>query len=367
MGNSVSLSDRLKNRRRELLQIITDKTKIDVHRECLVSVSECEDNKVVRGHLIPMAWLRVIAQDNKIMAFAKVPVHTFRDEEGEEFLLPVTKREIKQTLIGRFSCQKHEQIFFPVDQREPDITDSTNLNLLLYRSIIAQMWAQRRMVRAWDAFVNEAPNDEVAKIIANTYRDNCTGLSHYKAQVERCLFPKKCAACNYGSKRCENIVHKIRELRGAPVLAVAQFSDGGRTRILYDGEEQITANCGITIFPTSTGHTVVEHYFMEEKLIWEKENSLWPNLQKKSGKYLEETVSLLAMDYCENIAMNPKHWDKFGKKRQIAIRRRFTETIDTPVGTLERLQRQAERQLPTPLPEYVPNRRLLNLFRSDRY
>lgn len=367
MENPMSLSDMPENQRKELLQIVTDKTKIDAYHECLVSVSDCE-GKVVRGHLIPMAWLRVIDEDNQVMAFAKAPVHTFRDEEeGEDFVLPVTKREIKQTLIGRFSCEKHEQIFFSVDRKEPDITDTTNLNLLLYRGIIAQMWGQRRLVRAWDALLNEVPNDKAVRVIVDTFRHNCTDLSHYKAQVERCLFPDKCATCNYGSKQCANIVHKTRELRGDPVLAVAQFSDGGRTRILYDGEEQITANCGITIIPTSSGHTVVEHYFAEEKPIWGKENSLWPNLQTKSGKELEETVSMLALDYCENIAMNPKHWDKFGKKRQRAIRERFTATIDTPLGSIEKMQRQAERQLPTELPKYVPNRRLLNLFRADRY
>ena len=366
MGSPLSLSDMPENQRRVLLQIITDKTKLSAYEECLVSGSDCAD-KIVRGHLIPMAWLRVIDEDNQVMAFAKAPVHTFRDEEGEDFVLPVTKREIKQTLIGRFSCEKHEQIFFPVDKKEPDITDATNLNLLLYRGIIAQMWGQRRLVRAWDALLNEVPCDKAVRAVVDTYRHNCTDLSHYKAQVERCLFPKKCATCNYGSKQCKKIVHKTRELRGAPVLAVAQFSDGGRTRILYDGEEQITANCGITIFPTSSGHTVVEHYFAVEKLIWGKENSLWPNLQTKSGKELEETVSMLALDYCENIAMNPKHWDKFGKKRHRAIRERFTETIDTPFGSIEKMQRQAERQLPTHLPDYVPNRRLLNLFRADRY
>lgn len=363
MGRSLSLSDMPENQRNALLQIITDKTKIDAYQECLISGSDCSD-KIVKGHLIPMGWLRVIAEDNQTIAFAKSSAHTFRYVEAEH---PVTKRAIKQTLIGRFSCEKHEQIFFPVDQKEPDITDTTNLNLLLYRGIIDKMWGQRRLVRAWDALLNEAPNDKAVRVIADTFRHNCTDLSHYKAQVERCLFPKKCATCNYGSKQCANIVHKTRELRGDPVLAVAQFSDGGRTRILYDGEEQITANCGITIFPTSSGHTVVEHYFAEEKPIWGKENSLWPNLQTKSGKELEETVSMLALDYCENIAMNPKHWDKFGKKRQLAVRERFTATTDTPFGSLEKMQRQAERQLPTELPKYVPNRRLLNLFRADRY
>ena len=372
MGSPLSLSEMPENQRKAILQIITDKTKVDAHHECLVSVSDCE-GKVVKGHLIPMAWLRVIAQDNKVMAFAKSPVHVFRDELDDEFFIQVTKRGIKQTLIGRFSCAKHEQIFSPVDQREPDITDTTNLNLLLYRSIIAEIWAQSQMVRALEAILNEVPNDAEFRLSISMHRSNLRNLSRYKGQVEHCLFPeKKCARCAYGTKQCKKIVHKTRELRGAPVLAVSQFPEGSKARILYGGpkpELQVIANCGITIFPTSAGHTIVEHYFTEEKQIWKQKNAHWPNLQSKSGKALEEAVSLLALDYCENIAMNPKHWDKFGDKRQGAIRKRATETIFTPFNTPEHIQQQSERQrlIASSPSEHVPNRRLLNLFRSDRY
>lgn len=372
MGSPLSLSEMPENQRRRILKTITDKTKVDAHHECLVSVSDCEDNEVVRGHLIPRAWLRVIAEDGQVMAFAKSPIDVLRYDE-EEFLIQVTKREISQTLIGRFSCKKHEQIFSPVDQREPDITDTTNLNLLLYRSIIAEIWTQSQIVRGLDAILNEVPNDAEFRLAISMHRSNLRNLSRYKGQVEHCLFPeKKCARCAYGAKQCKKIVHKNRELRGAPVLAVAQFPEGSKARILYGGPEpelQVIANCGITIFPTSDGHTIVEHYFTEEKQIWEQKNAHWPNLQDRSGKALEEAVSLLALDYCENIAINPKHWDKFGKKRQGAIRRRATETIFTPFSTPEHIQQQSERQrrAASSPSEYVPNRRLLNLFRADRY
>ena len=370
MGSPSSLAEMPENQRRAMLQIITNKTKVDAHRECLVSVSDCE-GKVVKGHLIPMAWLRVIAQDNKVMAFAKSPIDVLR-YDGKEFLIPVTKEESKQTLIRRFSCEKHEQIFFPIDTTDLDITDNKNLNLLLYRSAIAEIWSQSQIVRALDAVLTKVPNDEALRLTVVMNRRNIRNLSHYKAQVERCLYPDECARCDYGSKQCKNIVHKTRELRGAPVLAVAQFSEGSAARILYDGpkpELQVIANCGITIFPTSEGHTIVEHYFAEEKQIWKQKNAHWPNLQNKSGKALEEAVSLLALDYCENIAMNPKHWDKFGNKRQDAIRKRATETIFTPFSTPEHIQQQSERQrrAASSPSEYVPNRRLLNLFRADRY
>lgn len=370
MGSPMSLSEMSENQRRKILQIITDKTKIDAHHECLVSVSDCE-GKVVRGHLIPMAWLRVIAEDSQVMAFAKSPVDVLRYDE-EEFLIQVTKRGISQTLIGRFSCEKHEQMFFPVDKKEPDTTDATNLNLLLYRSIIAEIWAQSQIVRGLYATLDEVPNDADFRRTLSMHRSNIRNLSRYKAQVERCLFPEKCATCNYGSKQCKKIVHKTRELRGVPVLAVAQFPEGSKARLLYDGAKpglQVIANCGITIFPTSGGHTVDEHYFAAEKPIWEQKTAHWPNLKTKSGKALEEAVSLLALDYCENIAINPNVWDKFGEKRQGAIRKRASETIFTPFSAPEHIQQQSERQrlVASSPSEYVPNRRLLNLFRADRY
>lgn len=357
MTSPLSLADMSENRRRELFQILTDKTKPDAYQECLVSVSDCEGSEVVRGHLIPNAWLRVIAEDSHVMAFVKTPFHRFRGEEGE--IVQVTRRGINQTLTGMFSCKKHEQIFYPVDQRDLDITNTTNLNLLLYRGIIAQMWTQRLAARAWNDFSKEVPIADMDRLVADMHRRNSLGLFYYKAQVENCLFPEKCKTCNYGSKRCVKIVHKTRKLSGDPVLAVAEFPQGSRAIDI--------ANCGITIFPTSGGHTVIEHCFTEEEGIWGKGNPLWPNLQSKSGKALEEAVSMRVLDYCENIAMNPTHWDKFGKKRQDAIRARATETMPTPFNSPERMQQQATWPLRAPLSDYAPNRRLLNLFQDKRY
>lgn len=332
------------NQRRHILQLITDKTKIARYKECLVAGEH--QGAIVEGHLIPRSWLRKIDLEGKVMAFMTLPIAQTPPPQ-------LVGSGVCNT--GSFTCGEHENFFRPVDDPDADLSDLRNLNLLVYKAIIATLWRQKLLLGGYESALDETPDNEMFQEHRHIIRQHIIGLRHYKREVERCLNPQNCRWCN--GRECKTVAHKVLHIRGEPILAVADFTSGIRTEVNPVRGTVRKANWGLTVRPSEKGHTVALHYFREERAIVEPTVEQMSRLQ---GRHLHAMVSCLIVDHLENIAISPATWSNFGKRRQAIVDRFRSEIPDIGFGPAERIAKwERDRLDPHPTP---PNRHQLNLF-----
>lgn len=345
------VSERDRNR---ILQILTDHTKRDAHQVCLAM--GFHQGVIARGHLMPKSWLRQLSVAGHVYVFAQLPISGFwRDPEHGLNIPRWTGVDVAAT--GRFTCEEHEKLFGPIDSVNPNLRDSRTLNLMVYKPILAGSWQKQLLHKAWAAVLAAVPGDEAFEKDIRNCSQQMIGLEHYQREIEQCLNPPTCRRCQ--GQACKVVGHVVRHMPGSPAIVVSQFSDGIRMRLdAFRGTLQPIANWGITVLPTERGHSVVLHYFREETNIM---HHAIDKMHSLNGRRLQEYVSSLILDNCENIAISPKAWNTFGTKKQQAITERFiSELAALSYGPLDHMVELEARRLN---PESaIPNPRQINLF-----
>lgn len=343
--------DLTENESRSIAQMLTDKTKPHQYKECLVSGEH--KGQIAKGHLIPRSWLTEISLRSKVMMITEPPINLFWGNRDRAISVG-----IGDATTGFFTCEEHEKLFFPIDAKDPDLSSAQSLTLMMYKAIISQLWSQKLMKKAYESILQETPSNEPAQIILWNHKDREQGLTAYKEKIEQCLYPSSCTKCM--GQECQSIAHKVWHIAGNPAMAVSQHTDGARAKTApHQGTEQKIVHWGFTVLPTGKGHAAILHYYRDEE---HDLYSLFGGLFKAQGKKLQSELSVLMLDYCENIAISPTHWERLGTKRQQAILQRFwAEMPDFGFGTKEQIEKWERDRLSSE--KYVPNMRQLNLFR----
>lgn len=342
------------NERKRILQILTEYTKPDAHQVCLVKGPH--KGAIVKGHLTPESWLRRIASDNHVYAFAKLPISAPYGNPNDGFDLPQLMG-VRVAFTARFTCREHEKLFNPIDSVSANLRDQRNLNLMAYKAILAGLWQKQLLHQAWTAVLSEVPEDEAFRLDLRNSRQQMIGLEHYCREMEQCLNPQNCGRCK--GQDCKVVGHEVRHISGSPSVAVSQFSDGTRMRVdRVRRTRQPVANWGITVMPAERGHSVILHYFRQEyDIMCDNIESI----RSLSGHRLQEYLSPLILDHCENIAIGRKTWNAFGAKKRKAITERYvSEAPETPYGPPERVAEMEYRRLNPDQP--IPNPKQINLF-----
>ena len=346
------------NERNRIVQRAVDFTKRKAYKECLVQ-GECK-GPIVGGHLIPRAWLKSICDENEnVRAFAELPINVFGADCGENHF-PVPDH-INNVFVGSFTCRRHEEMFSPIDDPDPDLTDYRNLNLMLYKPILATLWRQKLLLQMAQDSLAEVPQREPFQFEVRLQQQRIKGLEYYKRQVERCLSPQTCRRCRGG--KCKVIGHKIFHIPGEPALALSDFSDGvmERRNPRFNSVERIM-NWGMTVLPLSRGHKVIFHHFIEEESIAEPVGQMLSRLQ---GKKLQGQISYRILKSFEHLAISAARWEQFGKRRRSAILDVFLNEIpDIGFGTMEEILKWEKDRFKPDLG--APNPNQLNLFNPDK-
>ena len=318
MTNELHIPELPENEAKRIGQLMIEMLKRKKFRKC--SAVGIHSGIVVQGHLAPRPWLRAIAKSDEVYVFAPYSPNT-AFISGDEIEMPV-REHINNALTRYFTCEEHEKMFFPVDRFEPDLSNLKNIHLVLYRSILAQLWLEDLVRRAFRRVSEESPEDEMYAAMARVHAEHVLGLRHYKKEAERCLDPERCRRCRGGP--CSVIGYQSRHIRGKPGIAASQFSSGARLNRRnyseYERHLEMVASCGITVLPTTQGHTFLYHYFLEEQQLIQTELD---HIATIHGRKLEAYISAILLSDCENIAISPLFWDDLSKRRQQAIRNRF--------------------------------------------
>ena len=347
------------NERNRVSQISVDLTKRKAYRSCL-AVGQCKGD-VVGGHVIPRSWLRKICdKDGRVRVFSQLPLNIFKEDFDEAPHFPGMEH-FNNAFVGSFTCQGHEELFFPIDSPDPDWNDSRILNLMVYKPIIAGLWREKLLLQSTEAELAEVPESELFQSMVELQRQRVIGLEHYKKQTEECLNPWSCKKCNGGT--CQVIAHKIFEIPGEPALAVSDFSDGIRTRINPRfGLVEYIVNWGITVLPVDWGHKVVFHHFVEEESTLEPMSRRLAALQ---GRKLQGEICYRILKSFENIAISPERWKQIGEARRQAIFDVFNnEMPEVGFGSWDTVMKWERERFRPDMP--APNPNQLNLFNANK-
>ncbi len=359
MIRKLYVPDMPQNERNRIAQIAVDLTKRKAYRECL-GVGGCQ-GAIEGGHVIPRAWLRRICDDaGMVRVFAKLPINVFRSNPEDIAQIPVLEHYQKAT-VGSYTCRKHEEMFSPADNPDVDLSDYSNLNLILYRPVLATLWLQKLLLQQAEAILSEMPQSEVSQREVELQRQRVMGLEHYKRLTEECLNPQTCKRCK--GQKCKAIGHKVFLIPGEPAIAVSDFTDGIMTRANPRfGVVQPIMNWGMTVLPYNKGHKVIFHHFIEEEKIITPVSRVISNLQ---GGKLQGQISYWILKTFEMIAISPKRWEQFGNSRREAILDVVVNEVpDTGFGSMERIQQWERDRFKPILPASNPHQ--INLFNPNK-
>ena len=352
-------TEHTENERKRIHQLFTSKLKRKGFKKCMVGKGCC--GSIVKGHFVSKSWLGAISTEDEVYVFSPFSPPGV----GEDELAIPAKDHVNRALTRYFTCEGHEELFFPIDRFNPDLESLKNIHLVLYKAIVAQMWLEHWILDAYRTLAEESSGDELFRVSARVNAEHIQGLQFYKRETERCIDPERCRRCQGGP--CRTIGHEKLYVRGEPSIALSQFSDGTRRRVRMHTEEvyvQPIANCGITVLPTRRGHTFLFHYFRQEKNMIQSELDHILALQSKKQ---EAYISAMVLSSCEDIAIRPSFWEGLGRRRRDAMRKRFRQDVpDTGVGTLEMMDKWADERLRTDTVLQVPNPNQINLFRRTK-
>lgn len=350
------------NEARRIGQVLVNSFKRKQFRKCMVGA--CRRSRAVQGHLVSRSWLNEIATSDEVYVFAPYgPLSPFNAASDNDVL---AREHVNNALTRYFTCEEHEKLFFPIDGFEPDFSKLENVHLVFYKALLAQLWLENFMERAYRKVSRESPKDEFYQTMRRVHAESSHGLRRYKSKVERCLNPDRCKRCQGGP--CRVIEYQMRSIRGESTIAASQCSAGPAVnfRIFSETERhaEFNAICGTTVVPTSQGHVFLYHYFLDEKHLIQRELDHIAAIQ---GPMLEAYISAILLSDCENIAVRPEFWEGLGERRQRAILDRFHNDLpDIGIGPQEMIDRwNYERMHQTGILP-VPNPVQINLFRRTR-
>ena len=149
------------DRKKYLLQVITNKTKIKSFGKCMFGGNH--QAKAVGGHVIPRNWLKQISVNDEVRIFVLLPVSDFWNPEIEtagDYGPPTKSEHINRATVRRFTCQCHENDLSPTDSIYPDTSNVRILNLCTYRPLIAQLWLETLLEQCFREVQNAVPEDE---------------------------------------------------------------------------------------------------------------------------------------------------------------------------------------------------------------
>ena len=359
MIRKLYVPDLPQNERSRITQMAVDLTKRKAYRSCQ-AIGQCKGD-IAGGHVIPRSWLRKICDDGwEVRVFSKLPLNVFKMDLEEAPYFP-TLEHLNNAFVGHFTCEEHEQLFFSVDDPDPDISDSRNLNLMLYRPIIASLWREKLLLQSAEAELSESPQNELFQSMVQLQQQRVIGLEHYKQQTEECLDPRACQKCK--DCKCKVIANKVFHIPGDPAIAVSDFSDGIRTRVnpRFNSVEYIV-NWGMTVLPCNKGHKVIFHHFVEEESIIEP---MGQYLSRLHGRKLHGEISYRMLKSFENIAIDPRRWEQFGENRRRAMLEVFTNEVpERGFGSMEIIMKWERDRFKQDMP--APNPNQINLFNPNK-
>ncbi len=297
------------NEQRRIMQILTQKTKRTAIRKCLAP-GGCK-RKAVEGHTVPRSVLRSMTQGTTVMTFAKQPVVV-------EPYSPPTEQPISHTLTGYFACEKHENLFAPIEKEIPDFNNPVHLSLLAYKPLLKAMLDKQVLRVAFEAQAQEDTKSDFPAYMVHLCTMMEYGIGYYKHRAEQALgiatpHPE------YDAEPDELLHRVIRVPSKRRAVAVSGWSNGLRSSVTPSpdgGTIELISQAGCTVYPLENEHVVVYHYTAGDEAGIRKSN--W-HLYNATGETLQRRISQDILRHCEEIVIPVEAWSDFSEEKKQAI------------------------------------------------
>ena len=262
------------------------------YKRCLVH-NKCDTGApVIKGHLIPVNYMRRLPGENTMAVFTKHRVgrrpRTVPMEEG-----------INYATTGYFTCQPHDEMFQEVDQLS-DITDFPEkriLDLMCYRNVLFNRWWMQLWAQA-SSRIKDQHRAESQYAIAEQLRTDDQQMLKSQLTLEQSL-----GLCEGNPQPYS---HLVLTADGKPMLAAAVFGvlqvPTGRI------SNQRTAKLGqwgLTLIPGYYSNTLVIHFPSETGL--EVIDMVLPGLAGRS-RVTGREVTQAIFSSCYDVIFSQSSW-----------------------------------------------------------
>lgn len=282
--------------------------------KCLERSMEC-GNKAIRAHSVQNSnVLDLLCEDGHVI---QIKLKVAGDDAPEpEF--KYIGRNRATTFTGL--CSEHDSdIFREIDTVEIDVSNSRQLYLLAYRSILRELHATMHAAR----MIQGAYQQRVEMGLDPKGQPSVAGLEavfqmmkSWRTYRYRCKYDQLDEAGSY-----ENIVHFTKELKTSEATLAASVLFGiGK----YTNEEDLVG-VALNIVPLNENKTVVIFSYLKEH---EPEvKNAFPVLYEAEGYYFGYFVSKLLLEYGENLVLSPRYYNAWSEEKRISILEYFTKTL----------------------------------------
>ena len=308
------------NEQKRIINIFTAGTKRTALKECQIP-GNCE-GKIVEAHDIQDAVMRRLTKGSDVMTFVHRPLN-------DSNMKAPSKAPINHAMTGFFSCKKHEQLFFEIEQSDPDFNNGRHLLLFAYKAIIKQMWDTKSLRNAFEMQAEADPKSDFPDYMVWRHMQMEAGIKYCKDIAEEMLgIAERPPIYDRETETIEHFIIKVPTER--PAVAASCWTNGLRfKRHPPDRFDRIfiekIGQWGCTVYPTEKEHIVIYHYPSADERIVRR--CTWLLRQASDAVTLQRRVSRDLLEHMEGIVLSPEAWTSFADDKKAAITDYFRSTL----------------------------------------
>lgn len=302
-------------------QMFREALKPKSFKQCQVPFGK-HRGKIRKGHTIPRAWLNRLSRDSM--------VRTFKLNAGvkntDELPFEISSGD---AAVGFFTCDIHERLFWPVEQQPPSIKNEWHMRLLAYKAMLGSIWKLKSMESGYGKLIDYDEHSEFLRYAKLSFTASISKISRYKKVLDACAAQPRCNDC-VRQDGCTKLTYLARSFKSRPSVAVCEWFYGGEF------------NIGITVYPTTSGQTVVLHCLTQEL---DAVNKWLGFLMDISEEEFQDLISIMVLQRCETVVVSPQTWDDFGEIKRNEINTFFVETMpNVGIGSVEQIAKWAQHE-----------------------
>lgn len=308
------------NEQKRIINILIDRTKRTSLKECQVP-GGCE-GKIVEGHDIQDAVMRRLTKGSDVMAFANRPLNATNMKNP-------SKAPISHAMTGFFTCKKHEQLFFAIEQSAPDFNNGRHLLLFAYKAIIKQMWDTKNLRNAFEKQAEADPKSDFPDYMIWRHMQMEAGIKYCKDIAEEMLgIAEQPPIYDREPETIKHFVITVPTVR--PAVAASCWTNGLRFKMHPPDRLDRTfiekiGQWGCTVYPTAKEHIVIFHYPSADERIVRR--GTWQLRQAPDTVTLQRRLTRDLLGSMEGIVLSPEVWKSFTEGKKAAITDYFRSTL----------------------------------------
>lgn len=285
------------------------------YRKCLAPGMACEA-ETIRAHSIQNSrTLDLLAREGHVKGVTR----RLSLEKQPEFSFTDIGKNQATTFTG--FCGPHDtETFRPIDAMPLDVANTEQLFLLAYRAVAREMHAmleaasliQSVYKKGVEAKLDPGDSPSEAGLLSVSQIIKAYAMHEYKSILDAALVGR-----NFSTLQHTTFMLSPQE----PAVAVASLFSLDVVR----RDEGRRINVALSVLPTSATQTLVVFSYLRDDEFMVR--GQLDRVFSASGDYQKYELSKLILNYCENLVVAPKHFDRWSQEKVEAITQHFIATV----------------------------------------